>query len=997
MRSQGQTGMKKLAFIVLSIVVNVWSLNAGFITRLIYTDVPGGSVDDLRMSAKFPDQPSGEEILSDYFGSSIGNPGFNNYGSLIRGYIEAPQTGNYTFWVSGDDTCELWLSTNTSPASKVLIARVPQATLPGEWNKYEQQRSSPIYLERGKYYYVEVLHKEDNGLDHVEVGWQLPDGTLELPIKAIHLFPYGQYEEKRIVKDLESSISVDEGQELTLFVNLESTTIPKFQWFKNGKPIEGATLSFLTIEHISAMDNGSVFYVKIDDQLESSRATVEVITDTQTPEVLAVDTMGYDNLLKVTFSEQVLPSEATNIDNYAFSPISVISNIILWPDKKSVLITAGRREEGKPYKIKIQGVKDYSQTGNPMPPTELEFIQSQNAITANLFYNIPTFSIDGMTNISKFPANPDCVTYLNSFAFETNTLSSFGALVCGYLFVPITGNYVFGIASDGQSILYLSSDDKSWNKKKICSVSNGTAPADYLAEESQISAPIKLQSGKKYYIEAIYLSRDINSHLSVTWQIPGSTNITSGNKAIPGQYLSTFDRLTGPLSIVDNLSDIKIEEGETVVFSAKTDGWPSYTWAQWFENDKPLFGQNSLELRLDPVGLTNNGSKYYLMVSNLVYAAKSKTVTLYVTEDKTPPKILSVYGEPTLDRVKVRFSDKLDYSSATNIYNYIIDGGVAVISVSLDSTKSNLTIYTTPQQTNQLYNIYFYGIKDKAGNEIDSGFQMEFATASFMKGFVVREVYKDAGIVDINSFTNNLKYSQHIPDKVELLSLLEAPTNSFSGVSFGQRIYGFVIPPVSGNYIFYLSSSGRGQLWLSSDDSYTNIGLTPIVEEPDWNCNRNWEGETAQNPIIKPGTSSPFLQRKSKEIFLDAGRMYYFEAIAVSTNGNDCLSVAWKLPNGSEPKNFDLPIVSTNLGAFVSKQVIDLYEQKPRVIIDKNQYGKVVLRWEKVTDTGFVLYFTSNLDSGIWTPSSDQKYDDGDFWKVIIEPSGNSRFFRLVK
>ena len=52
----------------------------------------------------------------------------DNYGTRLRGYITAPVTGSYTFWIASDDKSELWLSTNDNPVNKVNIASVPEWT-----------------------------------------------------------------------------------------------------------------------------------------------------------------------------------------------------------------------------------------------------------------------------------------------------------------------------------------------------------------------------------------------------------------------------------------------------------------------------------------------------------------------------------------------------------------------------------------------------------------------------------------------------------------------------------------------------------------------------------------------------------------------------------------------------------------------------------------------------------------------------------------------------
>ena len=113
----------------------------------------------------------------------------DNYGTRLSGYVVAPTTGSYVFWISGDDNCQLWLSTDDSPAAKVLIAQVPGWTNSREWTKYPAQQSVAITLTAGARYWIEALQKEGGGGDHVAVGWQLPNGTQERPIPGNRLMP----------------------------------------------------------------------------------------------------------------------------------------------------------------------------------------------------------------------------------------------------------------------------------------------------------------------------------------------------------------------------------------------------------------------------------------------------------------------------------------------------------------------------------------------------------------------------------------------------------------------------------------------------------------------------------------------------------------------------------------------------------------------------------------------------------------------------------------
>jgi hypothetical protein len=114
----------------------------------------------------------------------------DNYGVRIRGYICPPTTGNYTFWVAGDDNSELWISPNDQPNNLSRVAYHNSWTPSREWNIHSTQQSAPILLQAGQRYYVEALMKEGGGGDNLAVGWRLPNSALERPIPGNRLIPF---------------------------------------------------------------------------------------------------------------------------------------------------------------------------------------------------------------------------------------------------------------------------------------------------------------------------------------------------------------------------------------------------------------------------------------------------------------------------------------------------------------------------------------------------------------------------------------------------------------------------------------------------------------------------------------------------------------------------------------------------------------------------------------------------------------------------------------
>jgi hypothetical protein len=114
----------------------------------------------------------------------------DNYGARIRAYITPAVSGNYTFYLAGDDVAELWLSFNDNPGQKTKIAEVTKAVKPREWTKSTAQRSTARNLTAGVKYYIEVLHRETTGRDHVAVGWTGPGVSSVALVPASVLSPY---------------------------------------------------------------------------------------------------------------------------------------------------------------------------------------------------------------------------------------------------------------------------------------------------------------------------------------------------------------------------------------------------------------------------------------------------------------------------------------------------------------------------------------------------------------------------------------------------------------------------------------------------------------------------------------------------------------------------------------------------------------------------------------------------------------------------------------
>jgi len=118
-----------------------------------------------------------------------------------------------------------------------------------------------------------------------------------------------------------------------------------------------------------------------------------------------------------------------------------------------------------------------------------------------------------------------------------------------------------------------------------------------------------------------------------------------------------------------------------------------------------------------------------------------------------------------------------------------------------------------------------------------------------------------------------------IPTSTQNINISEKPFNT--GDNYEVRMRGYMCPPQTGNYTFWISSNDNGELWLSTNDEVVNKQL--IANLPGWTPSKDW---------------TKYPQRKSVEIALVEGQCYYLEAFVKEQTGGYNLAVEWTLLNG---------------------------------------------------------------------------------------------------
>lgn len=173
-----------------TVTVNVTpssGINVTGIVQEIWTGISGTALSSLTGNANYPYRPTLRRTLTSF--DTISDYA-DNYGDRIRAKFIPPTSGAYTFYVSGDDETRLLFSANETGAGAAQIAYLTGYSSHNEWTKFSTQTSAVKTLVAGQAVYLETLHKEGNGGDHVSVGYTSPDTADITVIPGSMLLPF---------------------------------------------------------------------------------------------------------------------------------------------------------------------------------------------------------------------------------------------------------------------------------------------------------------------------------------------------------------------------------------------------------------------------------------------------------------------------------------------------------------------------------------------------------------------------------------------------------------------------------------------------------------------------------------------------------------------------------------------------------------------------------------------------------------------------------------
>jgi hypothetical protein len=343
-------------------------------------------------------------------------------------------------------------------------------------------------------------------------------------------------------------------------------------------------------------------------------------------------------------------------------------------------------------------------------------------------------SIADLTQAAKYINNqPDSISFLNSLYYSrTPGVDNYGSRISGYLIPTETAEYVFFVAADDSTSLYLSTDSTPANLKLIAADqgwqnartwtgpggfdanqtppyrrgnrTTGEGPYENRSDEFLTSplnatvgagaprwpitnaggnAVITLTNGQKYFFHLLFKEGGGGENTGVAWKKATDPDPANGDPEIQGSFLSVI--WSDSLVFRRNLTNLTVFEGQIVnlsvdVLGVPGDSDPTLFTYQWYTNDVADSSATTANYQILSASTNDTGRQFKLVVTSAgtspagTLTATSAVATLTVVSDPIPPKISRIRSSDSFVSAKITFSEAVR-NEAVDPANYVFSGG----------------------------------------------------------------------------------------------------------------------------------------------------------------------------------------------------------------------------------------------------------------------------------------------------------------------------------
>lgn len=249
------------------------------------------------------------------------------------------------------------------------------------------------------------------------------------------------------------------------------------------------------------------------------------------------------------------------------------------------------------------------------------------------------------------------------------------------------------------------------------------------------------------------------------------------------------------------------------------------------------------------------------------YAPKIVPATLTIAEEAFPGRVVGTVATT-------------DVNAGDSIGNFTITGGNTGGAFAIDPATGRITVAAAVlnHASIPVYTLTVQAVDDGVPALGASGSitVQVLPAGTFPDNGIYQQVWTGISGTGLNALTGNANYPFK-PGSVRTLAAFESGENLAD--NYGSRIRALVTPPVTGDYVFYLSSDDDSRLLLGTGSSAS--GAVQIASIAGWSGYNVWD---------------KFASQQSVPVSLVAGQQYYIEALQKEGGGGDHVQVAWTGP-----------------------------------------------------------------------------------------------------
>jgi hypothetical protein len=525
--------------------------------KVLFDEWYGHGITDvlttLTTNALFPDHP--DKSYWSTIGMDRPDGGEDYWGCRGRAYLVPPQSGDYTFWIASDDSSELWLSTDEDPAHATIIANV------AGWMNYRDFagasgspgttfKSKAIKLEAGQRYYIECRQSDGTGGGHVSTAWGGPGiGAGPTVIDAKYFYAFLRSPEPLLMAGSPDPADGALG-----------VTLPMMQWTPgvtalwhnvyfgtDPNPPFVTQITYTLYYDLNGLEPGVTYYWKVDE-VEADGVTVypgALWKFTAQPYQAFAPTPADGATAQLPGQNLTWGAgkDAAQQHVYFGSDLLAVTNRDASVDQGITSELTFKTEALRASTTYYWCVDTVKADATVEPGTVWSFTTGDAGATDKVLWEwwngITGANVTDLTGDPNYPAMPSGSQLVDQFASAVDWNDNYGQRLMGWLKPPESGDYTFWIAGDDQQELWLSTDANPANAEMVANVPGWTPAFDWdntgggSGSSSQMSAPITLTAGQKYFIMALGKDATGGDSTAVAWQGPG----IASREVIKGQYV----------------------------------------------------------------------------------------------------------------------------------------------------------------------------------------------------------------------------------------------------------------------------------------------------------------------------------------------------------------------------------------------------------------------------------------------------------------------------